>query len=122
MGPGLTSENRVSGQARLRRVGGATAASAVLARQLFKLGDAHFPVLEHRPDLKPATYGFHIAGERTDADVGAVLNLRDLALIDAEDFCELLMLHFLCFSQLVEGHGRETVLESLLAERRGSNA
>jgi len=58
----------------------------LLARQLLKLRDPHFSILEHRADLEPAAHGLDVFGQGTDTDVGPVLNLRDLSLIDAEDF------------------------------------
>jgi hypothetical protein len=43
-----------------------------------------------------------------------MLDLRDLSLIDAEDFGELQLRHLLRLSQLIEGHSRQTFLEPFL--------
>src|SRR5438105_12615690 len=53
---------------------------AVLACQFFELRDPHFPVFEDRSNLQPAAHGFNVIGERADADVGPMLNLRNLTL------------------------------------------
>jgi hypothetical protein len=43
-----------------------------------------------------------------------VLNLRDLSLIDAEDFSELQLRHLLRLSQLIERHSGQTFLKPFL--------
>jgi hypothetical protein len=72
--------------------------------QLLELRYPHLSILEHRSDLEPASHSFDVFGQGADTDVGPVLNLRDLSLIDAEDFGELQLRHLLRLAQLVERH------------------
>ena len=67
-------------------VGGPHFLNAILACQLLELRDPNFSILEHRADLEPAAHGFDVFGQGADTDVGPVLDLRNLSLIDAEDF------------------------------------
>src|ERR1035437_407126 len=85
-----------------------------LACQLLELRDPHFSIFEHRADLEPAAQSFDVFGQGADTDVGPVLNLRDLSLVDAEDFGELQLRHPLRLSQLIDRHSRQTLLEPLL--------
>jgi hypothetical protein len=62
---------------------------AALTCPFLELRDPYFTVLENGPEFQAATHGFHVVGKRTDADIGAVLDLRNLALMDAEDFGDL---------------------------------
>ncbi|SPF54695.1 hypothetical protein SBA4_6590003 [Candidatus Sulfopaludibacter sp. SbA4] len=82
-----------------------------LACQLLELRDPNFSILEHRADLEPAAHGFDVFGQGADTDVGPVLNLRNLSLIDAEDFGELQLRHLLRLSQLIERHGGQALPE-----------
>jgi hypothetical protein len=43
-----------------------------------------------------------------------MLDFRNFALVDTEDFSELQLRHLLSFSQLVERHSGQAILESLL--------
>jgi len=85
-----------------------------LVCQLLELRDPHFSIFEHRADLEPTAHSFDVFGQCADKDVGPVFNLLHLSLIDAEDFGELQLRHLLRLSQLIERHGRQTLLESFL--------
>src|ERR1039457_5065721 len=87
---------------------------AVLAWQVLKLRDPHFSIFEDRADFEPAAHSFNVFGQGADTDIGPVLNLRDLSLIDPEDFGKLQLRHLLRLAQLIERHCGQTLLEPVL--------
>ena len=85
-----------------------------LPARILKLTDPDLAIGKYGANLEMAAESVDILDQGADADVCAVLDLRDLALVHAEDFTELQLCHLTNFSERIEGHEGETLLKPLL--------
>jgi hypothetical protein len=76
-----------------------------LPARILKLTDPDLAIGKDGADLEMAAKGLDKLDQGADADVRAVLDLRDLALAPAEDFTKLQLRHLTSFSERIEGHG-----------------
>ena len=81
-----------------------TAKGISLRARLLELTDPDLTIRKYGPDLEMAAKSLDILNQCADADVGAVLDLRHFALMNAEDFTELQLCHLASFSKRVQGH------------------
>lgn len=88
--------------------------SYLLMARILKLTDSDLAIGEHGVNLEMAAKSLDILDQCADADVGAVFDLRDFALVHAEDFAELQLRHLTGFSERFEGHGCKAFLKPLL--------
>ncbi len=85
-----------------------------LQARIHKLTDLDLAIGKHGADLETAAKSLDILDQCADADVAAELDLRNLALVNAEGFTELQLRHLTSFSERIEGHGCKTLLKALL--------
>jgi hypothetical protein len=79
-----------------------------------ELPDAHLSIREDSAHIQVPTQRFNTLGERTHADVRAMFNLRNLALIHPQDLPKLKLRQCLRFAESIEGHRGQAVQKSTL--------